>query len=77
MHYETFKFIIANKNRLLYDNAATGGNDTTNDPGADKVNPNNYLAPVIGGANIVTLLCVVALIVGIIYMVKNFKTWQP
>lgn len=75
MRYETFKFIIANKEKFLYDNAAAGGSDLSTDPNAAAtVNPNNFLAPVIGGSSIMQLLSIVALVLLIVYLIKlNFK----
>ena len=75
MRYETFKFIMDNQKLFLYDNAATGGSDNTTDAGAaTSVNPNDYLAPVIGGSKFMRALVVIALLLGIIYLVKlNLK----
>lgn len=75
MRYETFKFIIDNQKLFLYDNAATGGSDNTTDPGAaTSINPNDYLAPIIGGSKLMKLLVMVALVLGIIYLIKlNLK----
>jgi hypothetical protein len=75
MRYETFKFIMDNQRLFLYDNATTGGSDNSTDPGAATiVNPNDYLAPVIGGSKLMKLLFTVALVLGIIYLIKlNLK----
>lgn len=75
MRYETFKFIMDNQKLFIYDNATTGGSDNTTDPGAaTAVNPNDYLPPVIGGSKILQALAVIALVLGIIYLIKlNLK----
>lgn len=71
MRYETFKFIMDNQRLFLYDNATTGGSDSTTDPGAAAtVDPNDYLPPVIGGSKFLQLLAMVALVLGIIYLIK-------
>lgn len=64
-----------NQKLFIYDNAATGGSDNTTDPGAaTTVDPNDYLAPVIGGSKIMKILVTVALVLGIIYLIKlNLK----
>lgn len=72
MRWETHKFIMKHGKKLLYDNAATGGNDNTTDAGAAGINPESYLAPVIGSGNsLIKILVVIALVVGIIYFTKN------
>jgi hypothetical protein len=75
MRYETFKFIIDNKEKFVFDNATTGGTDTSTDPGASvAVNPNNYLAPIIGGSDLIKTLSIIALVLGIVYLIKlNLK----
>lgn len=75
MRYETFKFIIDNKEKFLFDNAGAGGSDNTVDPNAAKiVDPNDYLAPIIGGSKIMQALVTVALVLGIVYLIKlNLK----
>jgi hypothetical protein len=71
MHYETFKFIIDNREKLLY-NAATGSStDQSIDPGAaTSVDPSHYLAPVIGGSSLIKLLTIVGLVLAIAYLLK-------
>ena len=75
MRYETFKFIIDNKEKFLFDNAVTTGSDNTTDPNAaTAINPNDYLAPVVGGSKVIQVLAVIALVLGIIYLIKlNLK----
>jgi len=75
MRYETFKFIMDNQKLFLYDNAATGGSDNTTDAGAaTSINPNDYLQPIIGGSGLMKTLVTIALILGIIYLIKlNLK----
>lgn len=75
MRYYQYKYIIANKKRLLFDRADGSGTDNTTDPGAaENVNPNNFLPPIIGGSKIIQVLAIVALVLGIIYLIKlNFK----
>lgn len=76
MRYETFKFIIDNQKLFVYDNAATTGSDNTTDPNAAAIiNPNDYLAPVVGGSKVIQILAVIALVLGIIYLIKlNLKS---
>jgi hypothetical protein len=75
MRYETFKFIMDNQKLFLYDNAGAGGSDSSTDAGAATlINPNDYLAPVIGGGQLMKILVMVALVLGIIYLIKlNLK----
>lgn len=75
MKYETFKFIIDNKERFLYnDMAGTGSDNTTDANAATLVNPNDYLAPVVGGSKVIQVLATIALVLGIIYLIKlNLK----
>ena len=71
MRYETMQFILANKNRFRYNDMAGTGNDASTDPGASAIDPNNFLAPVIGGSKIMQVLAIVALVLVIIYLSKN------
>lgn len=71
MRYETFQFILKNKKRFaLYDNASGGGSDTTTDPSASSVNPNNFLAPLVSQKFKKVLIAVVLILV-IIYLFKK------
>lgn len=76
MTYETFKFIIAHKKRFLYDRATGTGSDNTTDPGAANVNPNAYLAPIIGKTSITSILIIIFVVLGIVYFSKNLLKWQ-
>lgn len=71
MRYETFKFIMSNKGKYLYNDAAGTGNDLSNDPSAKYIDPNNYLAPEVGKPGIVKILLVIALALVIIFLIKN------
>lgn len=75
MQYEKYRFIIDNRHKLMFD-AATGAasTDQSIDPGAaTAVNPNHFLAPVIGGSSLIKFLSIVALALAIIYLTKlNF-----
>ena len=75
MRYETFKFIIDNQKLLVYNRVDATGSDNTTDPGAAQtVNPNNFLPPIIGGSKIMQALAMIALVLGIIYLVRlNLK----
>jgi hypothetical protein len=74
MQWETFKFIIHHKEKFLYDNATAGGTDNSVDASAATVDPNHYLAPVIGGSGLMKILSIVALTLAILYLIKlNLK----
>lgn len=76
MRYETFKFIIANKEKFpcprKYNAASGSSTDNSTDPGADKVNINAYLANDIGKpGGVIQVLLIVLLILMIIYFFKK------
>lgn len=67
--------IACNNRAFVFSNNATGGGDTSTDPGAENNDPNSYLAPVIGGGKIfntifLTLVCI-ALVIFIVAQTKN------
>lgn len=74
MRFETWQMIRANRHRFMYDAADGTGTDQSTDPGAETaINPNHFLAPVIGGSGLIKLLVIVALVMAIIYLTKlNF-----
>ena len=72
MRYQTYKLILAReKNRSLYDCATSTGTDGTTDATAKTVDPNQYLAPLIGGSPVIRALVIVSLVLLIIYLSKS------
>lgn len=71
MRYETFVFIMNNRKELMYNDASATGNDTSMDATAALVNPNDFLAPLVGRGGFKSLLVIVALILVIILLIKK------
>lgn len=71
MRFETFQFILNNKHKMLYDDAAATGNDTTTDATAAMVNPNSLLAPLANGRALKGFLVLVLLVLAILFLIKK------
>jgi hypothetical protein len=74
MRWETFKFIISNKEKFAYDSATGQSTDASTDMGAASVNPASYLPPIIGGSKIMQALSIAAMVLVVLYLLKlNLK----
>lgn len=73
MTYDTLQKVLWFEREFKYDAGDGTGNDDSVDASAKSVNVNSYLATDIGKNSIVTILAVVALLLGIILLYKNLK----
>lgn len=76
MNYQQIKIICTNRARV-FSNCATGGGDPSTDAGASAIDPNQHLAPVIGGGKTFNVVVVIGLAVAVILLsilvFKQFK----
>lgn len=77
MNYRTMKILCKNRS-AVFSNSATGGGDASIDEGAENVNPNNHLSPIIGGSKTFNVFALIAVGLVIILLsiltVKQLKT---
>lgn len=68
MTYRQKKIYCANRS-LVFANNLTGGGDETTDPGAEKVDPNKSLAPIIGGSKTFNIVLLSVAAVAVVLLV--------
>lgn len=71
MTYNHLLYIVNNKDKFRYDNATSGGSDTSVDASARFINPNDFLAPTVRQAGIIRLLEIIVLILLSIFLIKK------